>query len=273
MTQQKVVSRLKYDGGSAPSQLIGATSVPMCILVTEITRTPKGSSDGTGDDHDRRHRGPRHQVQIVGSGNTSSALELVRLTAWQFSQEISCVACDSTLSVFATGSRSGHIQIFDSKLRHPVLQWRQSTLTRGSNSSERGNPAYADAAMAIQALAFSPDGTSILSISAPDDRRVVTEWACSDEAIANAGEVASTDSSDDGFRDADTSRAPLSAPQVICNYSLEDDDIALPDDDESKAPRFELKFHPSGHQFIVATHWKSRLVGVQVYKVSLCGVM
>ncbi|TYZ65009.1 hypothetical protein PybrP1_004107 [[Pythium] brassicae (nom. inval.)] len=222
MAQQRVVSRLQTESGGAQPRLIAATAAPTCLLVVE-----------------------------------SSANKLVCQASWSFEEEIACVACDASLSVFATASRSGRIRVFDANLRHPVLKWHPSL---PSSVGAKQSDSF-DTAAPIRALAFSPDGTSLLSVAA-SEARAITEWAWADEATAaGAADLTSNDSSDDGFaRDFDSStQAALGTPRIVCSYALRGD-IASP------GHRFELTFHPEGRQFILTTRLGSRVVGVDVYK-------
>lgn len=265
MAQQRLVSRLETASGGAWTHLVAAIGAPVCLHVTASSATTTSSSDGSKRRYDLRPPS-LHEAHIVALGTASNAHELVHQASWSLGEDVACVACDATLSVFATGSQSGRIQVFDATLRHPVLTWRPSvSLTSGGPCGPLDTIALADAAVPIRALAFSPDGTSLLSISA-FEARMITEWAWADEATAaGAADLTSNDSSDDGFAgDTDSSsQAARGAPRVVGSYVL-GDDVASP------AHRFELTFDPAGHQFLLTTRLGSRVVAVDVYKVSVC---
>lgn len=272
MTQQKLVSRLVCESGMVPVQLTTAASTPVALFALR-SRAGSSSSKQETNGSDLGWEQQQHPMQILSIGvSSSSSRELVRRTMWVCAEEITCITADANASAFATGSRSGFIQMYDAKLRHPVYSWKVASDSVGTTSK-------------IHALALSPDGNAIVGVcsSSPvsSSARVI-EWACSEDTFASAAAADSPnsyDSSDDGVAETGLRQRSMPTPPILCCYALADEagDGAEGDDNHEHGEReegedtirYRLHFHPSGRKFLVAVHKGSTLISVQLFKVCI----
>lgn len=248
MREAKRVAQLQCHSGMAPSLLAAASHASQCLVLT-TSQAPLANGSATEPPPDSRQL-----LQLVRAQSASP--ELVRQTVWRCADDVTCIACDDTASVFATASRTGTIEVYDSKLRHPVLSWRATASARchsSEPSDEAGDP--------IRALALAPDGLSVLSLSAAPSSTsvVITEWACAGDSIASPRDGTSNDSSED---DAEL-RPATSAPPIRCTYALECADGRS----SSESLEYALQFDATGQQFVLTTHVDARLVSVHVFQV------
>lgn len=268
MAQQKLVSRLVCESDMVPIQLTTAATAPVALFALRTRPVSSGSKLGTNGSN-RGWEQHQRSMQILSVGmSSSSSRELVRRTMWVCTDEIACITSDASASVFATGSRSGFIQVYDAKLRHPVYSWRVPSESAETTSR-------------IHALALSPDGNAIVGVCSSSSNSTsarVIEWACSEETFASAAAAdfpSSYDSSDDGVADTGLRQRSMPAPPMLCCYALADGADKGAEHDHGHGAleegedtlRYRLHFRPSGRRFLVVVHKGFTLISVQLFKV------
>lgn len=226
--------------------------------------TSSKQGHGALDPHRRcEGKSPRQQQQIQLATASSSSRELMCRTIWRCNEEIECLTCEDAGNVFVTGSKHGHIQVYDCKLRHPLYKWHvvDPPPHRGGRQIGGAESRYPHR---VQALALSPDGTTLLSLCASE--AAIVEWTFSEDTFASAADLTSNDSSDDGGGGFDAEQRAMPAPPVVFSYPLI---VPASGDEEGEEVnlRYKIQFHPSGQQFLVVAATASALRSVHLYQV------